>query len=694
MLNKKPRLGIDIGGTFTDIVLEKNKKTFFTKILTDYKNPEKGIIRGIKEICFKSNTDQTSIDQILHGTTLATNTLIQRKGAKTAFITTKGFRDVIEMRNESRFEQYDLNITLPSPLVERKNRFVVNERIDSDGNILKSLNTEEVIQLANRLKSQKFESISIGLLHSYLNNTHERLILKILKKELKNSFFSISSEVSPQMREYERFNTVICNAYIKPLIKTYLTNLQKSLLRENIKCNIFLMHSAGGLMSINEALEFPVRLVESGPAGGSIFSSYISKIFKLKKVLSFDMGGTTAKICLINNYSPKNSRVFEVARSYRFKKGSGMPISIPAIDMVEIGAGGGSIAKIDQLGQIRVGPESSGSDPGPICYNLSGTKPTVTDANLILGKLDPENFADGRIKLNLQKVQREFKNYFSNFNLKITESAFLIAETVDENMSNAARVHAIENGEDLTDYTMIAFGGAAPLHAYRICQKLGIRRCIIPDGAGVGSALGFLYAPYSFENSKSQNIKLNNFSYKKASQIFEKLKKSAKNFVLSCDNEANIDFIFTVYMRYIGQGWEIPVKLQKINKLYLNSNKLRKLFEFEYEKLYGRKVLNHEIEITSWSVNAISQSKRSKLKIQKDCSTTKVKNLKSVRFFDQNLYKWTNSKKIKRTNITKRINGPVLINERDTTIVLPTLSSVVLSNENYIDIKFKNKSDE
>ena len=694
MLNKKPRLGIDIGGTFTDIVLEKNKKTFFTKILTDYKNPEKGIIRGIKEICFKSNTDQTSIGQILHGTTLATNTLIQRNGAKTAFVTTKGFRDVIEMRNESRFEQYDLNITLPSPLVERKNRFVVNERIDSDGNILKSLNTEEVIRLANRLKSQKFESISIGLLHSYLNNTHERLILKILKKELKNSFFSISSEVSPQMREYERFNTVICNAYIKPLIKTYLTNLQKSLLREKIKCNIFLMHSAGGLMSINEALEFPVRLVESGPAGGSIFSSYISKIFKLKKVLSFDMGGTTAKICLINNYSPKSSRVFEVARSYRFKKGSGMPISIPAIDMVEIGAGGGSIAKIDQLGQIRVGPESSGSDPGPICYNLSGTKPTVTDANLILGKLDPENFADGRIKLNLQKVQREFKDYFSNFNLKITESAFLIAETVDENMSNAARVHAIENGEDLTDYTMIAFGGAAPLHAYRICQKLGIRRCIIPDGAGVGSALGFLYAPYSFENSKSQNIKLNNFSYKKASQIFEKLKKSAKNFVLSCDNEANIDFIFTVYMRYIGQGWEIPVKLQKINKLYLNSNKLRKLFEFEYEKLYGRKVLNHETEITSWSVNAISQSKRSKLKIQKDCSTTKVKNLKSVRFFDQNLYKWTNSKKIKRTNITKRINGPVLINERDTTIVLPTLSSVVLSNENYIDIKFKNKLDE
>ena len=694
MLNKKPRLGIDIGGTFTDIVLEKNKKTFFTKILTDYKNPEKGIIRGIKEICFKSNTDQTSIGQILHGTTLATNTLIQRKGAKTAFVTTKGFRDVIEMRNESRFEQYDLNITLPSPLVERKNRFVVNERIDSDGNILKSLNTEEVIRLANRLKSQKFESISIGLLHSYLNNTHERLILKILKKELKNSFFSISSEVSPQMREYERFNTVICNAYIKPLIKTYLTNLQKSLLREKIKCNIFLMHSAGGLMSINEALEFPVRLVESGPAGGSIFSSYISKIFKLKKVLSFDMGGTTAKICLINNYSPKSSRVFEVARSYRFKKGSGMPISIPAIDMVEIGAGGGSIAKIDQLGQIRVGPESSGSDPGPICYNLSGTKPTVTDANLILGKLDPENFADGRIKLNLQKVQREFKDYFSNFNLKITESAFLIAETVDENMSNAARVHAIENGEDLTDYTMIAFGGAAPLHAYRICQKLGIRRCIIPDGAGVGSALGFLYAPYSFENSQSQNIKLNNFSYKKASQIFEKLKKSAKNFVLSCDNEANIDFIFTVYMRYIGQGWEIPVKLQKINKLYLNSNKLRKLFEFEYEKLYGRKVLNHETEITSWSVNAISQSKRSKLKIQKDCSTTKVKNLKSVRFFDQNLYKWTNSKKIKRTNITKRINGPVLINERDTTIVLPTLSSVVLSNENYIDIKFKNKLDE
>ena len=475
------RLGVDIGGTFTDVVLEKDGASFSTKVLTTYAAPENAIIDGMHQVCAKAGVSPAEIGQIIHGTTLATNALIERRGAKTALITTTGFRDVIEMRTESRFEQYDLNLNLPEPLLPRQSRFTVTERVDALGQVLLPLDRAEVEAVADQIAEAGYTSVAVGLIHSYLNDAHEQMVRAVLAERLPEVTVSISAEVSPQMREYERFNTVVANAYIKPLIKSYLGRLEGRLKAEGVGCNIFLMHSGGGIISIESAAEFPVRLVESGPAGGAVFAANIAARYGLDKVLSFDMGGTTAKICLIKNQTPKTSRVFEVARTYRFKKGSGMPISIPVIDMVEIGAGGGSLAHVDGMRQIRVGPESAGSEPGPACYGRGGTRPAVTDADLVLGKLDPDNFAGGSIKLDYGASVYALTDHIGDdLDMHHSEAAFGLAEVVDENMANAARVHAVENGEDLADYTMIAFGGAAPLHAVR---KAG---CAAPVGAAGG----------------------------------------------------------------------------------------------------------------------------------------------------------------------------------------------------------------
>lgn len=372
MKSAQNRLGVDIGGTFTDIVLETDSGQFSTKVLTTYAAPENAIIDGMKQVCEKAGISPGDISQIIHGTTLATNALIERRGAKTALITTQGFRDVIEMRTESRFEQYDLNLVLPEPLLPRQMRFTLPERVNARGEIMIPLAREAVEAVVDQIAKAGFESVAVGLIHSYLNPAHERMIREVLSERLPEVAVSISSEVSPQMREYERFNTVVANAYIKPLMASYLGRLESRLRDEGVDCRIFLMHSGGGIISIQNAADFPVRLVESGPAGGAVFAAHIAARYGLDKVLSFDMGGTTAKICLIKDQTPKTSRVFEVARTYRFKKGSGMPISIPVIDMVEIGAGGGSLAHVDSMRQIRVGPESAGSEPGPACYGRGG----------------------------------------------------------------------------------------------------------------------------------------------------------------------------------------------------------------------------------------------------------------------------------------------------------------------------------
>jgi len=691
MIKNSARLGVDIGGTFTDVVLELDGESYSTKVLTTYSAPEDAIVDGMQQVCAKANVTASQISQIIHGTTLATNALIERRGAKTALITTEGFRDVIEMRTESRFEQYDLNLELPEPLLPRQMRYTVPGRIDAGGNELKPLTREDIELVVDQIIAARYESVAVGLIHSYLDSRHEELVRDVLAEKMPDVMISLSCEVSPQMREYERFNTVVANAYIKPLMKSYLGRLEGRLRDEGVDCNIFLMHSGGGIISLENAAEFPVRLVESGPAGGAVFAANIAARYGLDKVLSFDMGGTTAKICLIKNQTPKTSRVFEVARTYRFKKGSGMPISIPVIDMVEIGAGGGSLAHVDSMRQIRVGPESAGSEPGPACYGRGGDKPAVTDADLVLGKLDPDNFAGGSIKLNAASSSSALVSKLGEvLDMDAETSAFGLAEVVDENMANAARVHAVENGEDLSEYTMIAFGGAAPLHAGRLCEKLGVDRLLVPPGAGVGSAIGFLRAPFSFEANRSVYMTLANFDANKIKTLLADLKSEATGFVRNCDAESDILSEFKVYMRYSGQGWEIPITLSEAQAINPDVNVFEARFIEDYTKLFGRPVEGMDIEITVWSVNATTPPEVVD-RVAEETNQSNAVVSGDRKLFDPAISDFVTASVVLREQMTNgaTIKGPSVITEDETTIIIPSSRGAIRQADGCIDIRVK-----
>lgn len=604
--NNDIRLGADIGGTFTDIALDVRGTVFSTKVLTNYTAPEQAILDGIAIVTKNAGISPADIGIIIHGTTLATNALIERRGAKTALVTTEGFRDVIEMRTENRFEQYDLNLRLPTPLIPREHRFTVRGRISAEGQELQPLDEAALEEIADRIAAEGFGAVAIGFIHSYANPAHERRAREILERKLSLPI-SISAEVSPQMREFERFNTVCANAYVRPQMADYLARLQTRLKEMDANCPVFMIHSGGGLISVETASEFPVRLVESGPAGGAIFAADIARRFGLDKVVSYDMGGTTAKICLIEDFAPRTARTFEVARTYRFSKGSGMPISIPVIEMIEIGAGGGSIAWVDAMGRIQTGPESAGSEPGPACYGRGGRRPAITDADLMLGKLDPNNFAGGAIKLDEDAARNAILSEVGDrLSLDARATAFGICEVVDENMANAARVHAVENGKNISDNVMIAFGGAAPLHAARLCEKLGIDRCLVPQGAGVGSAIGFLKAPFGYEALASRLVRLSKFDVCEVNGLLGELKRSAESFVRA-GTSGSIHFEITAFMRYAGQGWEIPVPLPDEPFGDDASARFKQWFQESYQNFFGRAIDglgDLEIEIVTWSVKA------------------------------------------------------------------------------------------
>lgn len=685
------RLGVDIGGTFTDVVLEIGTLSYSTKVLTTYVAPENAIIDGMGQVCAKAGITPAQIGQIIHGTTLATNALIERRGAKTALITTEGFRDVIEMRTESRFEQYDLNLNLPEPLLPRHMRYTVPGRMDASGVELRPLTRADIEPVVDQIIAAGYQSVAVGLIHSYLNDAHEQLVRDVLVDKMPDAMVSLSCEVSPQMREYERFNTVVANAYIKPLMKSYLGRLEGRLRDEGVDCNIFLMHSGGGIISIESAADFPVRLVESGPAGGAVFAANIAARYGLDKVLSFDMGGTTAKICLIKNQTPKTSRVFEVARTYRFKKGSGMPISIPVIDMVEIGAGGGSLAHVDAMRQIRVGPESAGSEPGPACYGRGGAKPAVTDADLVLGKLDPDNFAGGSITLDTASSRHALTTVLGDvLEMNAATSAFGLAEVVDENMANAARVHAVENGEDLSEYTMIAFGGAAPLHAGRLCEKLGVERLLVPPGAGVGSAIGFLRAPFSFEANRSVYMTLATFDGEKIKALLSDLKSEATGFVRNCDADADILSEFKVYMRYSGQGWEIPITLTQDQAMNPDVTVFEARFIEDYTKLFGRPVDGMDIEITVWSVNATTPPEQVARVAEAEVSG-RVKIIGTRPLFEPVKSDYVTANVVLRDDMATgaTTDGPAIITEDETTIIVPSSRTALRQPDGCIDLRTK-----
>jgi N-methylhydantoinase A len=597
------RLAVDIGGTFTDLALEHAGGRTTMKLLTTQAAPEKGVLDGVRAILATSGVAAEDIELIIHGTTLATNAVIERKGARTALITTEGFRDVIAMGNESRYDQYDLNIVLPQPLVPRYWRLPIPERLDNTGKVLRPLDEAAVRASIPFLKAEGIESIAVGFLHAFVNPEHERRVRAILNEELPDVPVSISSEVSPEMREWERFSTTVANAYVQPMMARYLRLLESDLQSQGIKAPLFLMMSGGGLTTIDTACRFPIRLVESGPAGGAIFSAHIARQCGLSNVLSFDMGGTTAKICLIDDYKPQTARTFEVARVGRFRKGSGLPLRIPVIEMVEIGAGGGSIAHVDSLGRIAVGPESAGADPGPACYGRGGKRPAVTDANLSLGRYDPTRFAGGTMKLDIRAAHDALlAEVGSKLGLTADMAGLAVIEMVDENMANAARVHAIESGKTYDGRTLIAFGGGGPVHACRVAEKIGITRVLVPSGAGVGSAIGFLRAPVGYEVVRSLYQRFSSFDVSAVNDLLESMREEAVAAVRPGSLCAELTETRTAYMRYVGQGHEIPVPLPLRGLGAGDVAEIRAAYDREYARFYDRPVPGSDVEIMSYAV--------------------------------------------------------------------------------------------
>jgi N-methylhydantoinase A len=551
------RLAVDIGGTFTDLALEHAGGRTTAKVLTTPSAPEQGVLNGVRAVLETAGLAPSDIAILIHGTTLATNAVIERKGATTALITTEGFRDVLAMGNESRYDQYDLNIVLPEPLVPRHLRLPVPERLDNEGKILLPVDEAAVRALVPVLKREGVQSIAVGLLHAFVNGVHEQRVRAILAEALPDIPVSLSSEVSPEMREWERFSTTVANAYVQPLMASYLRRLESELRAMGLMAPVFLMLSGGGLTTIETACRFPIRLVESGPAGGAIISAHIAKL----------------------------------------------PLRIPVIDMVEIGAGGGSLAAVDTMGRITVGPQSAGADPGPACYGRGGKRPAVTDANLLLGRYDAARFAGGTMRLDENAAATALGTAVGErLGLDAGMAALGVIEMVDENMANAARVHAIESGKTYEGRTLIAFGGGGPVHACRVAEKIGIRRVLVPAGAGVGSAIGFLRAPVGYEVVRSLYQRFSRFDVDAVNALLLDMRAEAETVVAAGSFGAPSRETRIAYMRYVGQGHEIPVPMPSHRLLNADVADLRAAYDTEYSRFYDRPVPGSDVEIMSFAV--------------------------------------------------------------------------------------------
>jgi N-methylhydantoinase A len=673
--SRTARLAADIGGTFTDLALEQDGRRYSVKVLTTPHAPEEGVLEGIARVLKIAGIGPSDVASFVHGTTLATNALIEKKGARTALITTEGFRDTIEIGRESRFDQYDIELEKPDPIVPRNLRFTLPERVNVDGTVHIPLDLAALPAIVQRLTEAQVESVAIGFLHSYANPAHEDQVAEALQRVMPRLYISKSSVVCPEIREYERFLTTCANAAVQPIIASYLRRLRSALDDMGLDCTMLLMSSGGGLTTLDKACEQPIRLVESGPAGGAILAAEIGRKIGVRELLSFDMGGTTAKICLIDDFQPTRSRTFEVARSKRFMKGSGMPIRIPVIEMVEIGAGGGSIARLDGMGRIRVGPDSAASDPGPSCYGLGGTFATVTDADVVMGKINPANFAGGRIQLNVAlSIKAVSEQIAAPLGLSTEGAALGITEMVEEDMANATRVHAIERGKDLRRRTMVAFGGSAPLHAARLAEKLGVGRVVIPSSAGVGSAVGFLLAPIAYEVVRSRLQRLATFDAPSLNPMLEAMLAEGVGVVRLAAPSAKLLHHRSVYCRYVGQGHEIEIPIPDRTILASDAADLRSQFEAEYIRLFGRSISGADVEMLSWSivVTADESTQSAATLVSDRVSAGDGSEYKTSALYDPALRKVIESPVYWRYHLApgQVVAGPAIISENETSTII------------------------
>ncbi len=599
------RLAIDIGGTFTDTVLVSGNETILasTKTLTTHQNPAEGAMEGALRVMQSAGRSLAEVTGFIHGTTLATNALIEQRGATVATVATEGFRDILEIAYERRYAQYDINLEKPDLLVPRERSLTVRERMSATGEVLIELEEGAIEALVAEIDASGADAVAICLMHSYANPMHERRLRDALAERRPKLTVSISSDVSPEAREFDRLCTTVANAYIQPLMETYLTRFVEKFEAEGITCPILMMTAGGGMCTVQTAMRFPIRLVESGPAGGAVLAARIAARAGLDQVLSFDMGGTTAKLCLIDNARPQTSRQFEIARAARFIKGSGMPVRIPVIEMIEIGAGGGSIAGVDRLGRLTVGPKSAGSEPGPVAFGRGGTEPTVTDSDITLGYIVPDTFAEGFIKIDPKASNDTLQRVIGTaLETDATGAADGVSRIVDESMASAGRMHAVESGKDLGPRTMIAFGGNGPLHASRVARSAGVSRIVVPPNPGVGSAVGFLFAPVSFEIVRSYYSLLGKLDFTAINGLFDDMIAEASAVVTQGAGDAPTEIRRSAFMRYSGQGHEIEISLPDRTLTPEDLAPLTEAFETEYRKQFSRPVPGMQIEILNWAV--------------------------------------------------------------------------------------------
>ena len=670
------RIGVDIGGTFTDLVWvdEATGAVRVGKLLTTPKDPSQAVEEGVVTLLHEADAAAGAVRALIHGTTLATNALIERKGARVGLLATAGFRDAVEIGREGRYDMYDLFIDPPVPLVPRQLRVEVSERILADGSVLRPLDAAQARAAITALGAQGVEAIAICLLHAYRNPAHERALAALCAEILPRVPVSCSSDVVPEIREFERTSTTTANVYVMPLMARYLDDLERKLHGLGVPGRLYVMMSAGGIATPETAKRVPVRLVESGPAAGALAAARSARQVGLDRLLSFDMGGTTAKACVIDRGEPLLAREFEVARADRFKKGSGLPIRVPVVELIEIGAGGGSVARVDRMGLLKVGPDSAGADPGPACYGAGGQEPTVTDADLVLGYLDADFFLGGRMRLDVEAARRAIETRVARpMGLGLTEAAWGIHRVVNENMAAAARVHGIERGKDLRGYPLFAFGGAGPVHAWNVGRILRVPRVLVPYGAGALSAYGLLAAPLAFDFVRTAPQRLTTADWELINRLFQEMEGEGRRILRTAGvPEAQITVRRSAEMRYSGQGHEVDVEIPPGALSAASLATITESFEAAYRLLYSRTPMGVPLEALNW--RAVVSGPAPDLTITAGLAAAAAapaaKKHRAAYFAEAGGYVDTPVYDRYRLDPGARLAGPVIVEERESTTVV------------------------
>jgi len=676
------RIGIDIGGTFTDVVLYDGASgsAHVVKLLTDHVNPARAVLDGYRTILDHADVESRDVEQVCHGTTLVTNAVLERRGARTALVTTKGFRDVLEIATEDRYDMYDLKLEKPTHVVSRQDVHEVDERIAADGTVVRALGDEELDALAVRLNDRGYEAIAVALLHSYANPAHEIAVAEHLARALPGVSVSRSSEVSPELREYHRSSTTALNAYVMPTLRSYLQDVEEGLAESGVPNSLSMMLSNAGLCSADVAMMYPVRLIESGPAAGALAAAQVARGSGLEGVVSFDIGGTTAKACLIVDGEPLFTQSLEVARQYRYKAGSGLPLQVRSVDIIEIGAGGGSIASVNELGLVQVGPESAGSAPGPACYGLGGAAPTVTDADLMLGYLDAGYFLGGTMPLDLAAAEEAIRNGVgSPIGHDVTEAALSIRRIVDESMASAIRMYTLEHGHDPARFPLVAFGGAGPVHAVSVARILGVEKVIVPAGAGVSSAHGLLAAPLSFDFVRSSPSLLDDVDWEWVDAQMTEMEQEGRAILRRAGVEpGRVRLDRLCDMRFHRQGAELSIEAPVGRLDAETARTLADRFSRRYSTLYRHVPEEVPLEVISWRVVA-SSDRPSALAPSTNGAGGAEKGRRTVRWNDGELETLV----LERARLSPgdRLDGPLIVEERESTTVADANSTLSVDDQ-------------